>query len=238
MEIIKVTDASYEYAEISGDEQQENKDKKEKQTAENDVAAKAVNGLQNINLSVKEGEFVAIVGHNGSGKSTLAKLLNGLLVPDEGKVEVFGFDTSNSKDVFEVRKRVGMVFQNPDSQVIFNNVYDDICFTLKNFQIPKQEWDKRINDALVAVGMEEFKNGEIFELSAGQKQIACLARAIVNRPVVVLADEPCAHLDIDNAQHLMDLLGNVSLTGVSVIVASHIELYPNTAACRPIMLNG
>ena len=204
VEIIKVTDASYEYAEISGDEQQENKDKKEKQTAENDVAAKAVNGLQNINLSVKEGEFVAIVGHNGSGKSTLAKLLNGLLVPDEGKVEVFGFDTSNSKDVFEVRKRVGMVFQNPDNQMIASIVEDDVAFGPENIGVPQPEIVERVNWALSAVKMQDFAKKTPTKMSGGQKQRVAIAGVLALKPKVIVFDESTAMLDPQGRREVIE----------------------------------
>lgn len=222
VEIIKVTDASYEYAEISGDEQQENKDKKEKQPAENDVAAKAVNGLQNINLSVKEGEFVAIVGHNGSGKSTLAKLLNGLLVPDEGKVEVFGFDTSNSKDVFEVRKRVGMVFQNPDNQMIASIVEDDVAFGPENIGVPQPEIVERVNWALSAVKMQDFAKKTPTKMSGGQKQRVAIAGVLALKPKVIVFDESTAMLDPQGRREVLETAKRLNREeNITIILITH-----------------
>ena len=137
-----------------------------------------IKAVRGISLSIEEGSFVAIVGHNGSGKSTLAKLFNGLLVPDYGTVKIFGMDTKDSKSVFDVRKSVGMVFQNPDNQMVASIIEDDIAFGPENLGVEREEIVRRVDWALEKVGMLEHKKGTPFKLSGGQKQRLAIAGII------------------------------------------------------------
>ncbi len=143
----------------------------------------AVNG---VTLSVNEGEFVAVLGRNGSGKSTLAKLVNALLVPTEGKAEVFGLDTADAKNVFEIRKNAGMVFQNPDNQTVASIVEDDVAFGPENIGVPREEIAKRIDFALDAVGMQAFRHAAPSRLSGGQKQRVAIAGVLAIRPKIMI----------------------------------------------------
>lgn len=172
--------------------------------------------IKDINLEFNSGEIIAITGNNAGGKTTLLGLVSGIIKPKKGKVLIDGVSLKKSP------VKIGVVFQNPDSQVIFNNVYDDICFTLKNFQIPKQEWDKRINDALVAVGMEEFKNGEIFELSAGQKQRIVIANMLAINPDIIIFDESSSYLDTTYKDKFYRLILNLKEQGKLVIFATNV----------------
>ena len=126
--------------------------------------------LNGVTLSIEEGQFVAVLGMNGSGKSTLAKLINALLVPFSGKVEVFGMNTADDKKTFEIRKNAGMVFQNPDNQTVASIVEDDVAFGPENIGVPREEIGKRIDFALNAVGMQEFRKSTPARLSGGQKR--------------------------------------------------------------------
>lgn len=151
--------------------------------------------LDNINLKIEEGSFVALVGHNGSGKSTLAKLLNGLLIPSDGKVLVAGEDTADDDKVFEIRKNVGMVFQNPDNQMVASIVEDDIAFGPENLGLPREETARRVEWALEQVGMSEHRLGTPFKMSGGQKQRLAIAGVLAIMPRVLVLDESTAMLD-------------------------------------------
>ena len=200
------------------------------------------NGVRQINgitFNVTRGEFVCLQGPTGSGKSLALNMIAGIKRPSFGQIFVAGdcINDFTERQMLFVRLSMGIMIQEClllEDRTIAENIMLPALASEESYGEARARADRAMKEC----GIEDLAAKYPAALSAGQKQIACLARAIVNRPVVVLADEPCAHLDIDNAQHLMDLLGNVSLTGVSVIVASHIELYPNTAACRPIMLNG
>ena len=192
--------------------------------------------LHDISLYAKPGQKIAFVGATGAGKTTITNLINRFYDLADGKIRYDGINITKIRKT-DLRRSMGIMIQEClllEDRTIAENIMLPALASEESYGEARARADRAMKEC----GIEDLAAKYPAALSAGQKQIACLARAIVNRPVVVLADEPCAHLDIDNAQHLMDLLGNVSLTGVSVIVASHIELYPNTAACRPIMLNG
>lgn len=150
--------------------------------------------LDGVNLSIKEGEFVTILGHNGSGKSTLAKLFNGQIFPSEGDVFIAGLNTKDS-DVWEVRKKVGMVFQNPDNQMVATIVEEDVAFGPENLGIPNPELRNRVDQALETVGMTKYKKHAPHMLSGGQKQRVAIAGVLAMKPEVVVFDEPTAMLD-------------------------------------------
>ena len=149
--------------------------------------------LKNVNLNINEGECVSIIGNNGVGKSSLAKLIAGIAKPTSGKIYVDEIDTSSKKDFYNLRKKVGIVFQNPDNQIIFNNVYDDIAFALKNLNL--EDIDLRVRDSLKKVKMEEYINSETYELSLGQKQRITIASVLAVNPKYIILDEPTTMID-------------------------------------------
>ncbi|MGN1098232.1 MAG: ATP-binding cassette domain-containing protein, partial [Clostridia bacterium] len=151
--------------------------------------------FENLNIEIDGGEFVAILGHNGSGKSTFAKQLNAILTPREGKVTVFGIDTSNEENVFELRKNVGMVFQNPDNQIVATVVEEDVAFGLENLGVPHDEMRKRVDEALKTVRMYEYRQHAPHLLSGGQKQRVAIAGILAMAPKCIVLDEPTAMLD-------------------------------------------
>ncbi len=153
------------------------------------------NVIKDVSLSIEEGEYVAIIGHNGSGKSTLAKLFNGLIKADKGSVIVDGLDCSDKKQVYEIRKRVGVVFQNPDNQLIASIVEDDIAFGPENLGIKREEIGERIEFALSAVGMEKYRHSSPTRLSGGQKQRIAIAGVLSLKPKILVLDESTAMLD-------------------------------------------
>ena len=161
---------------------------------------KAVSG---VSFSIEEGEFVALVGHNGSGKSTVARLMNGLLLPDVGAVRVDGMSTADKKHLFDIRKTVGVVFQNPDNQMIATSIEDDVAFGPENLGLPPAEIRARVDWALDAVGMSDHKRGTPFRLSGGQKQRVAIAGVLAIRPRVMVLDEATAMLDPKGRDEVM-----------------------------------
>lgn len=151
--------------------------------------------IKDLDFSVYEGEWLAVVGHNGSGKSTLAKMLNGLLLPQKGSVYVEGFSTANEEEVWEVRRRVGLVFQNPDNQFVGTTVRDDIAFGMENRGIPRKEMIRRIDDAVRKVNMVDFLMNEPHRLSGGQKQRVAIAGILAVHPSIIILDEATSMLD-------------------------------------------
>ena len=151
--------------------------------------------LHGIDLEIKEGSFVAVLGHNGSGKSTLAKLMNAILLPSSGKVYVDGIDTSDEARLLDVRRTVGMVFQNPDNQIVANVVEDDVAFAPENLGVEPAEIRRRVDEALRTVGMYEYRLHAPHLLSGGQKQRVAIAGVLAMQPRCVVLDEPTAMLD-------------------------------------------
>ncbi|BBC60315.1 energy-coupling factor ABC transporter ATP-binding protein [Melissococcus plutonius] len=158
--------------------------------------------LKNISFSIKKGEWIAIVGHNGSGKSTLAKTINGLLLPDEGDVIIDG-NKLNEANIWEIRQKVGMVFQNPDNQFVGATVEDDIAFGLENQGIPRDEMVLRVKDALEKVRMTEFVTREPAHLSGGQKQRVAIAGIVALRPAIIILDEATSMLDPEGREEVI-----------------------------------
>ncbi len=177
--------------------------------------------LKNINLEIEKGEYVCIVGHNGSGKSTLAKLFNGLLIPDSGEITACGYSSKNKKSLFEIRKRVGVVFQNPDNQLVASIVEDDIAFGPENLGIKREEIKQRIDFALSAVGMEEYKNSSPERLSGGQKQRIAIAGVLALKPEVIILDEATSMLDPRGRKEVLDVVKKLNENGTTVIAITH-----------------
>lgn len=159
--------------------------------------------IKNVSLSIEEGSFVALVGHNGSGKSTLAKLLNGLFLPSEGVVKVFGVDTADDDQIFHIRSNVGMVFQNPDNQMIASVVEDDVAFGPENLGIPREEIRERVDWALERVGMSDYAKATPFKMSGGQKQRVAIAGILAIKPRVLVLDESTAMLDPEGRREVL-----------------------------------
>ena len=177
--------------------------------------------LDHVDLDVKQGDFIAILGHNGSGKSTLAKHINALLAPSEGSLFVDGMDVSKEENVIPVRKTAGMVFQNPDNQIIASVVEEDVGFGPENIGVPTDEIWQRVEESLKAVGMLKYRHHSPNKLSGGQKQRVAIARAIVNNPEILLADEPTGALDSKSSHQVMELFQKLNDEGVTVVMITH-----------------
>ena len=181
-----------------------------------DAAAKALN---NVSLTINDGEFVAVVGHNGSGKSTLAKHLNALLLPTEGKVLVDGMDTADEADTLSIRQRVGMVFQTPDNQLVTTIVEEDVAFGPENIGVPGNEICTRVDRALAAVGMEKYAHSAPNMLSGGQKQRIAIAGMLAMQPKVLVLDEATAMLDPKGRRDIIDLVTKLHKeNGITVVM--------------------
>lgn len=178
--------------------------------------------LDGVDLAIKEGSFVAVLGHNGSGKSTLAKHMNAILLPSGGKVYVDGIDTTDEDRLLDIRRAVGMVFQNPDNQIVANVVEEDVAFAPENLGVPPEEIRKRVDEALKAVNMYEFREHAPHLLSGGQKQRIAIAGVIAMEPQCVVLDEPTAMLDpTGRADVLRTIKALNQERGVTVVLITH-----------------
>jgi len=195
----------------------------ETQTSDGDLFASGADfAVHGVDFSVEEGEFVAVLGHNGSGKSTLARLINGLLAPTSGKITALGLDAADEKNLFEIRKQVGIVFQNPDNQTVASIVEDDIAFGPENVGLPREEIGKRIDFALQAVGMERFRHATPARLSGGQKQRIAIAGVLALKPRVMILDEATAMLDPRGRKEVMDVVLRLNREEkITVILITH-----------------
>ena len=178
--------------------------------------------LSDINLSIKEGSFVAVLGHNGSGKSTLAKHFNGILIPSSGKVLVDGIDTLDESRIYDIRQTVGMVFQNPDNQIVATIVEEDVAFALENLGVPPDEIRRRVDEALKTVDMYDYKDHAPHQLSGGQKQRVAIAGIIAMRPRCIVMDEPTAMLDPKGRKEIMATIKMLNKEhGITVVLITH-----------------
>ncbi|MGM8365601.1 energy-coupling factor ABC transporter ATP-binding protein [Virgibacillus sp. W0181] len=192
--------------------------------------------LRNCSFTIYENEWVAIIGHNGSGKSTIAKLMNGLLFPQEGEIIING-QTLNKDTIWDVRKEVGMVFQNPDNQFVGATVQDDVAFGMENRGFPREDMVKRIDDSLAAVAMEEYRLTEPHRLSGGQKQRVAIAGVLAVSPQVLILDEATAMLDPQGRMEIMKTVTDVRREhALSLITITH-DLHEVVQAERIIVLN-
>ena len=180
------------------------------------------NVIENFDLSVEKGSFVAVLGHNGCGKSTLAKLCNGIEVPVSGKVFVDSLDTSDEEKLLDIRRRVGIVFQNPDNQIVATVVEDDVAFGPENLGVDPKEIRRRVDEALKNVGMYEFRLFEPHKLSGGQKQRVAIAGIIAMKPQCIVLDEPTAMLDPRGRREVMKTVRRLNRDfGITVIFITH-----------------
>ncbi|MDO4326643.1 MAG: energy-coupling factor transporter ATPase [bacterium] len=180
---------------------------------------RAIDGLS---LEIEEGSFVAVLGHNGSGKSTFAKHLNGILLPTEGEVLVAGMNTADEDKLWDIRKNAGMVFQNPDNQIIGNVVEEDVGFGPENIGVPTEQIWKRVNDALEKVGMTAYRLQSPNKLSGGQKQRVAIAGVMAMRPKCIILDEPTAMLDPNGRREVIQTVHELNRQeGITVILITH-----------------
>lgn len=178
--------------------------------------------LCGLSLAIEKGEFVSLIGSNGSGKSTLSRLINGLLQPVEGRVEVFGMNTADKKTLFDIRKRVGTVFQNPDNQQVASIVEDDIAFGPENIGMPREKTGERIDYVLKVTDMEKYRNVEVARLSGGQKQRVAIAGALAIDPEILILDEATSMLDPKGRNEVMSVVKDLNKNhGLTVINITH-----------------
>ena len=206
METLQVTDLHYTYPATEGE-------------AVTDI-------FQGLDLTIPHGSFVAILGHNGCGKSTLAKHFNAILLPSGGSVQVYGMDTRDEALLLEIRRSVGMVFQNPDNQIVANVVEEDIAFAPENLGVAPAEIRQRVDDALRQVGMYEYRTHAPHLLSGGQKQRIAIAGVIAMRPKCIVLDEPTAMLDPQGRRDVLQTIRRLNReAGITIILITH-HLHP------------
>lgn len=189
--------------------------------------AEAPFALNGVNLEIKEGEFVVIIGHNGSGKSTLSKLMNGIHTPTEGRIVIDGIDTSNEDQIWEIRKRAGMVFQNPDNQLVATIVEEDVAFGPENLGLPSEEIRRRVDEALDAVHMLDYKRKAPHHLSGGQKQRVAIAGILAMKPKCIIFDEPTAMLDPSGRKEVVQTIEHLNKNEKITVI--HITHYMDEA---------
>ena len=177
--------------------------------------------LENVSFTIEKGQFVAILGHNGSGKSTLAKLMNGILMPQTGDVYVKGINTRDEEKLIDVRRLVGMVFQNPDNQIVSNIVEEDVAFAPENLGMEPSVIRERVDNALKLVGMYEYREHAPHLLSGGQKQRVAIAGVIAMGPECIVFDEPTAMLDPQGREDVIDIIRRLRENGTTVVLITH-----------------
>ena len=177
--------------------------------------------LKGIDLNIQKGEFIAVLGHNGSGKSTLAKCINAINLPESGTVTVDGMDTADENNLLPIRQKVGMVFQNPDNQIVATIVEEDVAFALENMGVAPAEIRERVDDALKTVGMYEYRRHAPHKLSGGQKQRVAIAGIIAMRPECILLDEPTAMLDPQGRAEVMKTIKELNAQGITIVLITH-----------------
>ena len=204
MDLIKFENVSFSYFNDEGETQTENK------------------VLENFNLTIEKGSFTAILGHNGSGKSTIAKLTNGILFPDSGTVTSCGIVTRDDESIFDVRRNIGMVFQNPDNQIVSSIVEEDVAFGVENLGVPPEECRRRVDEALKTVGMYDYRDKSPNRLSGGQKQRVAVAGIIAMLPECIVLDEPTAMLDPSGRKEVIDTVLKLNKErGITILLITH-----------------
>lgn len=190
--------------------------------SDDDNVKSAKNAVDGVSLDIKKGEFVALLGHNGCGKSTIAKHLNAMLLPDSGKVLIDGDDTSDEEKTYDIRKKVGLVLQNPDNQLVASIVEEDVAFGPENLGIPPQEIRERVDYALKAVGMYEYREHAPYKLSGGQKQRVAIAGILAMLPECIVLDEPTAMLDPNGRDEVLSTLLRLNKDkNITVVLITH-----------------
>lgn len=177
--------------------------------------------LRSLRVEIREGEHVALIGPNGCGKTTLLKHLNALFMPDEGSVIVDGMDTADRKNLKEIRSRVGVVFQNPDSQIVGMTVEEDVAFGPENLGLPPADIRQRVDEALISVGMEAFARRAPHTLSGGEKRLVSIAGVLAMNPRYMAFDEPTAYLDPQGRKRVLEMISNLHRRGIAIIHITH-----------------
>lgn len=194
--------------------------------------------LDGLNLNIEKGSFTAVIGHNGSGKSTFAKHINAILLPSGGSVRVCGIDTTDEKKLYDLRKSAGMVFQNPDNQIVATIVEEDVAFGLENIGVEQEEMHRRVKEALIAVNMYEYRKRAPHLLSGGQKQRVAIAGILAMRPECIILDEPTAMLDPSGRREVIDTITRLNREmNITIVLITH-YMDEVTRADRVIVLNG
>lgn len=202
---INVKNVSFQYASESEDE-----------------TNKSVNVLNDVSMDIKKGEFIALLGHNGCGKSTMAKLLNAMLIPQQGRVVVNGIDTSDESRQYDIRRTVGLVLQNPDNQLVASIVEEDVAFGPENLGVAPNEIRRRVDDSLKAVDMYEYRTHSAYKLSGGQKQRVAIAGIIAMQPECLVLDEPTAMLDPKGRSEVMHTIKKLNREkGITIVLITH-----------------
>ena len=207
-----------------------------KTTDENDNVTESFKALDHIDVHIRPGEFVAVLGRNGSGKSTLARHINALLVPDDGEMIVGGFNTKPAENLLKVRKTAGMVFQNPDNQIIAGTVEEDTAFGPENLGVPTTELRRRVDEALEAVSMLKEKHRSPNSLSGGQKQRVAVAGVLAMKPQCIILDEPTAMHDPAGRKEILQTVKKLNDAGITIVLITH-HMEEALAADRIIVMN-
>lgn len=194
--------------------------------------------LKDVSLSIERGSFTAILGHNGSGKSTFAKHINAILLPEEGTVLVDGMDTRDESKLFDIRQKAGMVFQNPDNQIVATIVEEDVAFAPENLGVEPQEIRRRVDEALHTVGMYEYRNHAPSQLSGGQKQRVAIAGVIAMQPDCIVLDEPTAMLDPQGREEVIETIHRLNREqGITIVLITH-YMEEAAQADRVVVIDG
>ena len=193
--------------------------------------------VNDVNLDIEAGQFVAVLGHNGSGKSTLAKHLNALLLPTEGTLWVDGIDTSKEPELWKVRQKAGMVFQNPDNQIIGTVVEEDVGFGPENMGVPTEKIWERVDESLKKTGMTSYRYHSPNKLSGGQKQRVAIARSLCMNPEVLLFDEPTSALDPEMVGEVLNVMKDLARTGLTMIIVTHEMAFARDVSTRTIFMD-
>lgn len=194
--------------------------------------------LKDVSLSIKKGSFTAILGHNGSGKSTFAKHINAILLPEEGTMLVDGLDTKEEQNLFDIRQKAGMVFQNPDNQIVATIVEEDVAFAPENLGVEPTEIRRRVDEALKTVGMYEYRNHAPSQLSGGQKQRVAIAGVIAMQPDCIVLDEPTAMLDPQGRQEVIETIHRLNREqGITIVLITH-YMEEAAEADRVVVIDG
>lgn len=186
-----------------------------------DESGAVLRAIDDVSFTVQKGSFTVVIGQNGSGKSTLAKNINGLLTPTSGRVYVDGLDVSDEKNIWDIRRKVAMVFQNPDNQIVSSIVEDDVAFGPENLGIDPAEIRERVDNALMGVEMYEYRNKAPHLLSGGQKQRIAIAGAVAMEPECIVFDEPTAMLDPRGRKEVLDVIKRLNAKGITVLLITH-----------------
>jgi len=200
------------------------------------LSPERIDVLKDVNLKIDKGEFVSIIGRNGSGKSTLARLISALLLPSEGEVFVDGMNTREEENLYKIRRKVGMVFQNPDNQIVSQIVEEDVAFGLENLNFPPDKIRERVDGVLEEVGLYEFKNFPPHFLSGGQKQKLAIAGVLVMEPKYLVLDEPTSLLDPGGRRDVINLILKLHKKGITIVLITH-RMEEASMSQRVIVLN-